>query len=47
MRTLLGKFGFVAGEDDDLATIAERLSAGLAGEARFMQGMRIATAARR
>jgi methyltransferase (TIGR00027 family) len=47
MRTLLAGFGFTVVQDDDLASIATRLSAASAKETRLLQDMRIATAERR
>lgn len=47
MRSLLAGFGFTVARDDDLATIADRLSAEPAGATRLLRDMRIATAVRR
>jgi methyltransferase (TIGR00027 family) len=47
MRTLLGRFGFAVAQDDDLASIAGRLSAELAGATRVLKDLRIAIADRR
>ncbi len=47
MLTLLATFGFSVVQDDDLATIATRLSANFADMRRILKGMRIATAERR
>jgi methyltransferase (TIGR00027 family) len=47
MHSLLAGFGFSVIQDDDLSTIANRLSAALAGTSRLLRDMRIATAERR
>jgi methyltransferase (TIGR00027 family) len=47
LQTLLAGFGFTVLQDDDMATVATRLSAELADTARFLKDMRIATAQRR
>jgi methyltransferase (TIGR00027 family) len=47
MLTLLAGFGFTVVNDDDLATIATRLSATFADTTRILQSVRIATAQRR
>jgi methyltransferase (TIGR00027 family) len=47
MRGLLAKFGFTVVQDDDLATIATRLSAAFASAARVLKDVRIVTAERR
>ncbi len=47
MRALLAGFGFTVVEDDDLATIATRMSDELTGAEQFVKALRIATADRR
>ena len=47
MRALLAGFGFAIVQDDDLASIATRVSAGFAEIARVMNDVRIVTADRR
>jgi methyltransferase (TIGR00027 family) len=44
MRALLSGFGFGRIEDDDLATIADRLSGGFADVARLLRDVRLAVA---
>ena len=46
MRTLLAGFAFTVVEDEDLSTIALRLSAAFADMTRILKDMRIATAVR-
>jgi methyltransferase (TIGR00027 family) len=47
MLTVLAGFGFAVVQDDDLASIATRLSAELADTKRFLKDVRIVTAERR
>ena len=47
MGALLGRFGFTVAQDDDLASIARKLSAELAGATRILKDVRIAIADRR
>jgi len=47
MRALLAGFGFAIVQDDDLASIATRVSAGFAEIARVLKDVRIVTAERR